>query len=155
MKTYLSTLCAFLLAMASVSLHADEPSVKISLGIRNSKLLMITNVTYPLSFRIENTGKTAIKGAHLAAIFAKGTIHLLPKGGQEQHRPIDEEWMLGYGLVPIDLQPGVTTDCSAIGDVVTFFPSAKDGDYQVWWTLGDMKSNVSHFIVTNGKVLVN
>jgi len=154
MKTYLSTLCAFLLAMASVSLHADEPSVKISLGIRNSKLLMITNVTYPLSFRIENTGKTAIKGAHLAAIFAKGTIHLLPKGG-EQHRPIGEEWMLGYGLVPIDLQPGVTTDCSAIGDVVTFFPSAKDGDYQVWWTLGDMKSNVSHFIVTNGKVLVN
>jgi hypothetical protein len=55
-------------------------------------------------------------------------------------------------LVPKDLQPGETTDCSATGDIVTFFPSAKDGDYEVWWTLGDMKSNVSHFTVTNGKV---
>jgi hypothetical protein len=143
-----------LVTMASMSLHADESSVKISLGVRDTKLLTITNVTYPLSFRIQNTSKTAIKGDHLAAIFAKGTIHLLPKGGQEQHRPIGEEWILRYGLVPDDLQPGATTDCSAVGDVVTFFPSAKDGDYQVWWTLGDMKSNVSHYTVTNGKVFV-
>ena len=91
-----------LVTMASVSLHADEPSVQISLGIRDTKLLRITNVTYPLSFRIENTGKTAISGGHLAGIFAKGTIHLLPKGGQEQHCPIGEEWILGYGLVPKD-----------------------------------------------------
>ena len=140
--------------MASMPLHAAEPSIKISLGIRDTKLLRITNVTYPLSFRIENTGKTAISGGHLASIFAKGTIHLLPNGGQEQHCPIGEEWMLGYGLVPKDLQPGETTDCSATGDVVAFFPSAKDGDYQVWWTLGDMKSNVSRFTVTSGKVLI-
>jgi len=144
----------WLVTMASVSLHADESLVKISLGIRDTKLLMITNVTYPLSFRIKNTGKTAIKGDHLAGIFAKGTIHLLPSGGKAQHRPIGEKWMLGYGLVPNDLQPGATTDCKVTGDVVTFFPSAKDGDYQVWWTLGDMKSNVSHYTVTNGKVFV-
>jgi hypothetical protein len=144
----------WLVTMASVSLHANEQSIKISLGIRDTKLLMITNVTYPLSFRIENTGKTAISGHLLAGIFAKGTIHLLPNGGEEQHCPIGEEWILGYGLVPKDLQPGETTDCSATGDVVTFFHSAKDGDYQVWWTLGNLKSNVSNFTVTNGKVSV-
>src|SRR5258708_5505667 len=88
------------MTMAAMSLHADEPSVKISLGIRDTKLLMITNVTCPLAFRFENTGKTAIKGDHLAGIFAKGTIHLLPNHGQEQHCPIGDEWMLGYGLIP-------------------------------------------------------
>jgi hypothetical protein len=142
----------WLVTMASMSLHADEPSVEISLGIRDTKLLMITNVTYPLAFRIENIGKTAIKGGQLAGIFAKGTIHILPSDGQEQHCPIGEEWILGYGLVPNDLQTGETTECSATGDVRTFFPSAKDGDYQAWWTLGDMKSNVLRFTVTNGKV---
>jgi hypothetical protein len=143
-----------LVTMSSMSLHADEPSVKIGLGIRDTKLLMITNVTYPLAFRIENSGKTAIRGGQLAGIFAKGTIHILPSDGQEQHCPIGEEWILGYGLVPNDLQPGQTTECSATGDVRTFFPSAKDGDYQVWWTLGDLKSNTSHFTMTSGKVSV-
>jgi hypothetical protein len=143
-----------LVTLASMSLHADEPSVTISLGIRDTKLLMITNVAYPLAFRIENSGKTAIRGSQLAGIFAKGTIHILPSDGQEQHCPIGEEWILGYGLVPNDLQPGETTECSATGDVRTFFPSAKDGDYQVWWTLADIKSNVSHFAVTGGKVSV-
>jgi hypothetical protein len=113
---------------------------------------MITNVAYPLAFRIENIGKAAIKGDHIAGIFAKGTVHILPNDGKEQHHPIGEEWILGYGLVPNDLQPGETSECSAVGDVLTFFPSAKDGNYQVWWTLGDLKSNVLHFTVTNGKV---
>jgi hypothetical protein len=49
-----------LVTLASMSLHADEPSVKISLGIRNTKLLMITNVAYPLAFRIENSGKSGL-----------------------------------------------------------------------------------------------
>jgi len=149
-KRLFISLC--LVTMASVSLRADEPSVKISLGIRDTKLLMITNVAYPLAFRIENAGKTAIKGDHIAGIFAKGTIHILPNDGQEQRSPIGEEWMLGYGLVPNDLQPGETSECSVTGDVLTFFPSTNDGVYQVWWTLGDSKSNVLHFTVADGKL---
>lgn len=138
--------------LTALSLHATEPSVKISLGIRDTKLLMITNVTWPLAFRIENSGPTAIRGGELAGIFAQGTLHILPNDGPEQHCPLGEEWELGYGLVPHDLPPGQTAECSVTGDVRTFFPSAKDGEYSVWWTLGDLKSNVSHFAVTAGKV---
>src|ERR1035438_7678620 len=106
MKTHLSTLCACLLAMASLSVHADEPTVKVSLGIRDAKFLAITNVAYPLAFRIENTGKTVIRGGDIAGIFTKGVIHILPKDGNEQQHDLKKDsWSLGYGLVPNDLQP--------------------------------------------------
>lgn len=142
-------------ALVSLPVRAEEPAVKISLGIRDVKLLNITNVTCPLSFRIENTGETAINGGRLASIFAKGSVHLLPKGGQEQQCPIGEEWALRYGLVPNDLQPGQTTDCSVTGNVMTFFPKVKDGNYEVWWTLGEKKSNILHFMIMNGVLLLS
>ncbi len=141
-----------LLTMASMSLYADEPSVKISLGIRDAKYLQITNVALPLAFRIENTGKTAIKSDHIADIFAKGRVHILPSDGKEQHNVIGSRWVLAYGLVPNDLQPGETSECSIDGDVFTFFPSTKDGVYEVWWTLGDSKSNILHFTVVGRKL---
>jgi len=154
-KRLFITLC--LATMASVSLYADEASVKISLGIRDTTHWTgaTTNVAYPLGFRIENARKTAIKGGDIAGIYAKGTIHILPNDGQEQHCPVGELWALQYGLVPNDLQPGETSECKTVGNLVTFFPSAKDGDYQVWWTLGDSKSNVLKFTVTNGKLSGN
>jgi hypothetical protein len=155
MKTHLSTLWACLLAMAALSVHADEPTVKVSLGIRDAKFLAITNVAYPLAFRIENTGKTVIRGGDIAGIFTKGVIHILPKDGNEQQYDLKKDSeSLGYGLVPNDLQPGKTSECKLVGDLVTFFPSAKDGDYQVWWTLGGSKSGVLLFTVTKGKVSV-
>lgn len=152
-KRLFITLC--LLTIVSLSVYADEPSVKISLGIRDtSRWTTHTNVAYPLGFRIENTAKTAIKGDDIAGIFAKGIIHILPNDGQEQHHPIADEWNLKYGFVPNDLQPGETSECKLVLNIITSFPSAKDGDYQVWWTLGDSKSNVLPFTVTNGKVSV-
>jgi len=152
-KRLIITLC--LVTMSFVSLHAEEPSIKISLGIRDTTHWTThTNVAYPLGFRIKNTGKTAIKGGDIAGIFAKGTIHILSSDGQEQHCIIEDEWALRYGLVPNDLQPGETSECKVTGNLVTFFPSAKDGDYQIWWTLGDSKSNVLPFTITSKKVSV-
>ena len=134
--------------MASVSLHADEPSVKISLGIRDTKLLMITNVTYPLAFRIENTGRTVIKGGDIPDLFRKGIIHILPKDGQELKQMVDV-FGLWFSAV-YDLQSGATFEHPVVGNLLTFSPSIKDGAYQVWWTLDDFKSNVLHFTVTDG-----
>ena len=143
------TLC--LAMMASAPLHADDLSIKISLGIRNTKVLSFTNLTYPLAFRIENTGKTVIKGNQIPDLFFKGVIHILPKDGQEQHDNFEKMWR----TMVYDLQPGATFESPVVGDILTFFPSAKDGVYDVWWTFGDMKSNVLHFTVTKGKVFSN
>jgi len=142
------------MTVASASLHADEPSVKISLGIRDTKLLTVTNVAYPLAFRIENAGKTAISGGSIRGIYQNAVVHLLSKSGMEQQFAFASDGFQGYGLVPNALQPGETYEHGYVGDIITFFPSAKDGDYRVWWTLRDSKSNVLPFTVTNGKVLV-
>ena len=143
------TLC--LAMMASVPLHADDLSIKISLGIRDTKVLSFTNLTYPLAFRIENTGKTVITADQIPGLFFKGIIHILPKNGQEQHDNFQKKWR----TMIRDLQPGATFESPVYADLLTFFPSAKDGVYEVWWTFGDMKSNVLHFTVTKGKVFSN
>lgn len=154
-KRLFITLC--LVMMASVSVHADEPTVKVSLGIRDARLWTgrTTNVVCPLALRFENTGKTAIKGGDIAGIFEQGIIHLLAKDGKEQQYDLKKQSLsLGNGFVPNDLQPGETSECKLVGNIITFFPSAKDDDYRVWWTLGDSKSNVLPFTVTNGNVSV-
>jgi len=143
----------WLVTMASVSLHAGEPSLKISLGIRDAKLLTITNVAFPLAFRIENAGKTAINGGSIRGIYHNAVVNLLAKSGLERHYDFASDGLQGYGLVPNDLQPGQSYVHGYVGNIITLFPSAKDGDYQVWWTLGDLKSNILCFTVTNGKVL--
>jgi hypothetical protein len=143
---------AFCLAIiAGASLHAGEPSIKIKLGIRESKFGALTNVAYPLAFRIENTGKEAIKEHQIPVLFFKGVIHVLPKDGKEQQTDVQKTWR----TMVHDLQPGATFESPVVGNILTFFPSAKDGDYQVWWTLQDFKSNVLRFTVTNGKVVRN
>jgi hypothetical protein len=153
-KRLFFTLC--LMTMAAVSVHAEvPPTIKVSLGIRDTNSLRITNVTYPLAFRIENTGKTAIKGRDIADIFTQGVIYLLAADGMGQQYELKKQSMeLHYGIVPNDVPPGKTYDCKLVGDIITFFPSAKDGDYQVWWTWWDSKSNVLRFTVTNGKVSI-
>ncbi|MEY2407557.1 MAG: hypothetical protein QOF48_227 [Verrucomicrobiota bacterium] len=137
--------------MACAALHAGEPSIKIALGIREGKWGALTNVAYPLAFRIENTGKELIKEHQIPALFFKGVIHVLPKDGKEQQTDVQKMWR----TVVHDLQPGATLESPVVGNIVTFFPSAKDGDYQVWWTLADLKSNVLRFTVTKGKVIRN
>ncbi len=137
--------------MTSASLHGDELSIKISLGIRDSKLVTTTNVAYPLAFRIENIGKAVVKEDQIPGLFLKGVIHILPKDGKEQHTEFQKMWRTRV----YDLQPGATFESPVVGDIFTFFPSTKDGDYWVWWTLGYFKSNVLSFTVTNGKVLRN
>jgi len=138
-----------LLTVASAALHADEASIKISLGIRDAKLLSVTNVPpYPLAFRIENVGKTVIDKHQIPVLFFKGRIHVLPKDGKEQQKDLGKFWMSFVH----DLQPGATFDHPVVGSLLTFFHSLKDGVYQVWWTLDDFKSNVLHFTVTDGKL---
>src|ERR1043166_4498878 len=130
-KRLFITLC--LATIASVSVHADEPTINASLGFRDTKLWSgrSTNVVYPLAFRFENTGKAAIKGGDIASIFEQGIIHLLAKDGKEQQYDLKQQSIsLRYGLVPNDLQRGETAECKLVGSIITFFPSAIDGDYQ-------------------------
>ena len=138
--------------MAAVSLHAGD-TINISLGIRDTKLLTITNVAYPLAFRIENIGRTVIKGGDIPDLFRKGIIHILPKDGQElkQRDDVFGDWFSAV----YDLQPGATFEHPVVGNLLTLSTSMKDGAYQVWWTLDDFKSNVLHFTVTKGKVFSN
>ena len=137
--------------MASASLQAGELSIKIGLAIRDVKLLRITNVAYPLAFRIENTGKPVIKEDQIPGLFFSGVIHLLPKDGKEQQTNFQRTWASRI----YDLKPGAAFESPVVGDILTFFPSINNGDYQVWWTLGDLKSHVLRFTVTNGRVLRN
>ena len=93
-----------LAAMTSAPLHGDELSIKISLGIRDSKLVTTTNVAYPLAFRIENIGKAVVKEDQIPGLFLKGVIHILPKDGKEQHTEFQKMWRTRV----YDLQPGAT-----------------------------------------------
>ena len=134
-----------------VSLHADESPIKISLGIREVKLPAITNVAFPLAFRIENTGKTTIKEDQIPALFFAGILHVLPKEGKQEQTKFQRIWRTGVR----DLQPGATVESPVVGNFLSFFPSLKDGVYQVWWTHGDLKSNVLNFTVTKGRIFRN
>jgi hypothetical protein len=148
MKKFILVL--FCLILNSAMVHADELSIKITLGIReNNQFIPITNrLEYPLAFQIENTGKTVITKDRIPDLFFNGILHIMPKDGQSQQCKVQRTWRTGVR----DLKPGDSFVSSVYGDLLTFFPSTKDGDYQVWWTEGDLKSNVLRFTVTDGKL---
>ena len=136
-------------SLSSAVLHADDMSIKISLGIRDdAKELIITN--YPLAFRIENVGKTVIDKHLIPDLFRKGIIHVLPKDGKEMQKVISIFW---FSTV-VDVKPGETFEHPVVGNFLTFFPSLDDAEYQVWWTLDDFKSNVLSFTLKNGMLSV-
>jgi hypothetical protein len=137
--------------IASAWLYAGELSIKIKLGIRESKFGAFTSVAYPLAFQIENTGKGVIKEDQIPALFFKGILHVLPKDGKEQQKDVQKMWR----TMVHDLQPGETFESPVVGNLLSFFPSLSDGIYEVWWTHGQLKSNVLSFTVTNGKLSRN
>ena len=116
---------------------------------------MIRNVPCPLAFRIQNTGKTVLGIGKARDIFFSGYIHVLSKDGKQEDTSCARfEFSESYGLVPDDLQPGDTFENKVIVNLLTEFPLIKDGDYQVWWTVGGLKSalksNILRFKVIDG-----
>src|SRR5712692_1761963 len=83
---------ACLTTMACAPLHADEQSLKISLGIRDNTFVTLQKVEYPLAFRIENTRETVIKDRDIPSLFFKGIAHVLPKGGKEEQTTFQTFW---------------------------------------------------------------
>ena len=142
--------------LSGVSPYADEQSTIITLGIRDNsyfKAELITNVPCPLAFRIQNTGKTVLGIDKARDIFLTGYIHVLSKDGKQENASCSRfEWTETYGLVPHDLQPGDTFENKVVVNLLTFFPLIKDGDYQAWWTVGALKSNILRFKVIDGKL---
>jgi hypothetical protein len=153
-KRIFITICFLTVAVASI--HADESSIKLSLGIRDTKFFTpqtLTNTPYPLAFRIKNTGKTVLTIGQARDIFFNGSIHALSKDGKEGYADCHRfEFIESYGLVPPDLKPGDTFENKVIVNLLDVFPFMKDGDYQVWWMLGGLKSNLLHFTVNDGKL---
>jgi hypothetical protein len=153
-KRIFVTLC--LLTLASASVHAEESSIKISLGIRNTQFFRpqeITNTPYPLAFRIENTGKKVVGIGQARDLFFNGFIHVLSKDGKTGSADCMRfRWEESYGIIPPDLKPGDIFENKIIVNLLDFFPFMRDGDYRVWWTIGGLKSNVLHFTVTDGKL---
>ena len=145
-----------LLTLAFVSVHADEPAINISLGVRDIKVFMgkpFTNTPCPLAFRIKNVGKTVITIGQARDLFFSGIIHVQSKDGKQEYADCKRfEFSESYGLVPPDLQAGDTFENKIIVDLLDFFPLMRDGDYQVWWTVRDLKSNSLHFKVIDGKL---
>ena len=134
--------------MTACSLHAEGPSIKITLAIRDTRLLSFTNLSNPLAFRIQNTGQTIIKADAIPAFFFKGIIHIQTEAGPEQYTNFQKIWR----TMVRDLPPGETFESPVYADLLTYFPTANDGVYQVWWTLDELKSNTLRFTVTNGKL---
>ena len=153
-KRIFITLCLLTLAVASV--RADDPSIKISLGIRDSSHFSaqaITNVPFPLAFRIQNTGTNVIGIGQARDLFFSGRIFVSSKDAKVESADCKRfEWPESYGLVPNDLQPMDTFENKIIVNLMTVFPLIKDGDYEVFWSVGRLKSNSLHFKVINGKL---
>jgi hypothetical protein len=143
----------WLVTMGPLSLHADEPSVKISLGIRESVKYAFTNVPCPLAFHIQNTGVTVIGIGKARDLFFSGRIFVSSQDGKVESADCKRfEWQESYGLVPDDLQPGDTFENKIVVNLLTIFPLIKDGEYHVFWTVGNLKSNSLHFKVIDGKI---
>jgi hypothetical protein len=140
---------AKLLVLGAARLQAVDSSIKISLGIREIKLPGVTNLAFPLAFRIENAGQATITREQIPAAFFKGILHVSPKDGNEQRTSFQKMWR----TMSFDLQPGATFESPVVGNLLSFFPSLEDGFYKVWWTLGDSKSNDLSFSVAKGKVV--
>ena len=125
--------------------------VEISLGIRdNTRIGRFSNmqlVEYPLAFRVKNTGKRTIGQENEPGLFMSGAVHMWPKGGKEDQRPLAQMW---DGMIH-DLRPGSTDEYGLYADPIGFFRNLNDGDYRIWWTLGALKSNSLRFIVKDGK----
>jgi hypothetical protein len=138
--------------MTCAPLYAEDLSIKISLGIRDNDKLFEEGekgiAKYPLAFRIENTSKMLIDKHTIPNLFFQGTIHVLTKEGKEEKTKFQTMWRTTI----YDLQPGATFESPVYGDLLAFFASLKDGDYQVWWTLRELTSNTLRVTVTNGKV---
>lgn len=153
-KCLLIALC--LLTLVTTSVRAAEPAIKISLGIRDIKVFMgkpFTNTPCPLAFQITNIGKTVLSGGEARDLFLQGDIHVLSKDGKQEYADcIRFENSERFGFNASDLQPGDTFENKIIVDLLDFFPLIRDGDYQVWWTVRDLKSNVLLFTVTDGKL---
>jgi hypothetical protein len=136
-------------ARAAAVVKAEAPTVEISLGIRDISYPGMTNkLEYPLGFRIKNTGTFKIKAGDETLLFFRGTVHIQPKDGPEKQVMFQHIWRTHIADVP----PGETVESPSYGDLLTYFPAAKDGDYEVWWTLDALKSNVLKFNVTGGKI---
>jgi hypothetical protein len=125
--------------------------VEISLGIRdNTRIGRFSNmqlVEYPLAFRVKNTGKRTIGQDNEPGLFMSGVVHIWPRGGKEDQRPLTQMW---NGAVQ-DLPPGAEREYGLYADPVGFFRNLNDGDYRIWWTLGALKSNSLRFILKDGK----
>ena len=140
---------ATVLSADDLPIFIEDLPLRISLGIRDSTYVAAAQrVGFPLAFRAENSGTITIPKERVAEIFAEGVIHVLPKNEAEQRTKVQKMWR----TMIYDLKPGKTFESPNYGDLLAFFPSLPDGDYQVWWTLDKLKSNVLRFTVTNGKV---
>ena len=153
-KRIFITLCLLTLAVASA--RADDPSIKISLGIRDSShfsVQAITNVPFPLAFRIQNAGTNVMGIGQARDLFFSGRIFVSSKDAKVESADCKRfEWPESYGLVPNDLQPGDTFENKIIVNLLTIFPLIKDGDYEVWWSVGNLSSDRLRFKVKDGKL---
>jgi hypothetical protein len=142
--------------MTFVSVYADEPSINITLGIRDNSRFPardITNVPCPLAFRIQNIGKTVIGIGQARDLFFSGRILVSSQDGKVESAYCKRfKWNESYGLTPNDLQSGDTFENKIIVNLLTIFPLIKDGDYHVFWTVGNLKSNALHFKVIDGTI---
>ena len=94
-------------------------------------------------------------GGEARDLFLEGCIHVLSKDGKQEDADCNRfEFSERFGLNAPDVQPQPDSkfENKVIVNLLTVFPSIKDGDYQVWWTVRDLKSNVLHFRVSDGKL---
>jgi hypothetical protein len=150
-KRIFITLC--LLTLAVTSARADDASIKISLGILNS--IVDRDIPLPLAFRIQNTGTNVIGIGQARNLYFSGRIFVSSKDVKVESadcKRFDYELAESMAFVQNDLHPGDTFENRIIVNLLTIFPLIKDGDYEVWWSVGNMKSNSLRFKVVDGKL---
>ena len=127
---------------------AGNPAAEISLGVREDAGPGLPQVDCPLAFRAKNVGTEPVKAEQVTQLFFQGVIHILPTAGEEAQTSFQRSWRTGIH----DLAPGATFEAPVYGNLRAFFPTLTDGDYQVWWSLGEQRSNILQFTVTGGAV---
>jgi hypothetical protein len=136
-------------ALANFVGRTTPERIFLRLGIRDHSALHLSiPVDYPLAFRITNQGGGFVRGDTIPEMFFHGQIHMKSGTGISRQMDLTKMWR----TMVYDLPPRETFESPNYANLVDYFGPLQDGNYKVWWTSGDRKSNSLQFRIIGKKI---
>lgn len=96
---------------------------------------------YPLKIAVRNLGLRTMRAAEVQSILYAAALHVSRPDGSEETR----EHFGWFGAIPHDISRGDLATHNLHTPVDMLFKMTRPGRYIVWWTQGNLRSNVLVF----------